>query len=39
MAQALQEMAAQQANSQQMQRNAQQSIQQVPESVAPANGG
>jgi len=36
MMEALKQMAAQQANSQQMQRNAQQSMEQVPQSVAPA---
>jgi len=35
---ALEQMAAQQANAQQMQRNSQQSLQQVPENVAPAAG-
>lgn len=38
MMEALKQMAAQQANSQQMQRNSQQSMEQVPQSVAPAGG-
>lgn len=37
MIQSLKEMAAQQANAQQMQRNAQQSMQQIPQNLAPSN--
>lgn len=39
MMEALKQMAAQQANSQQMQRNSQQSMEQVPQTVAPASAG